>query len=317
MPLDLKRKPDCIQNKTEDSIEKKNTKSNICFSTTNPQYSFDRIVLNSRQIKDIEDVIAYDKYRDYMMNNWGMKQLFPDRNGLAVNLYGASGTGKTMVAHAIADKLSKRIVIVNYAEIESKYVGETSKNLVSLFDFAQKEDALLLFDEADALLSRRVTNMSTSADVSVNQTKSVLLNVLNEYNGYVIFTTNYISNYDAAFLRRIPFQIKFDLPDEQQRASIWKKYMSTGIPYEFNIEQIAHKYEGLSGSDIANSVWIAALESLTKRKLMIGEEEIEYAIKRIIEAKNENRGIEKDFKIVSARDVEEDYAMRQIERRNG
>ena len=93
--------------------------------------------------------------------------------------------------------------------------------------------------------------------------------------------------------------------------------MSTGIPYEFNIEQIAHKYEGLSGSDIANSVWIAALESLTKRKLMIGEEEIEYAIKRIIEAKNENRGIEKDFKIVSTRDVEEDYALSRIERRNG
>lgn len=89
-----------------------------------------------------------------------------------------------MCAHAIAKELNKKIICVNYADIESKYVGETSKNLTSLFDYAKENDFVIFFDEADALLSKRVTNMSSSTDVSVNQTRSVLLTFVNDSLGH-------------------------------------------------------------------------------------------------------------------------------------
>ena len=95
-----------------------------------------------------------------------------------------AGTGKTMAAHAIANALHKEMICVNYADIESKYVGETSKNLTNLFHTASEKDIIIFFDEADALLSKRVTNMSSSTDVSVNQTRSVLLTLLNDYEAW-------------------------------------------------------------------------------------------------------------------------------------
>lgn len=100
---------------------------------------------------------------------------------IAINLYGLPGTGKTMAAHAIASALKRPMFAVNYADIESKYVGETSKNLTRLFKEAELIDAIIFFDEADAMLSRRVTNMSNSTDVSVNQTRSVLLTLMNNW----------------------------------------------------------------------------------------------------------------------------------------
>lgn len=101
-----------------------------------------------------------------------------------------------MAAHAIANALGKRMLPVDYAEIESKYVGETAKNLTALFRVAAEHEAIIFFDEADALLSKRVSNMSSATDVSVNQTRSVLLTLLNDYKGIVLFATNYIHNYD-------------------------------------------------------------------------------------------------------------------------
>ena len=87
------------------------------------------------------------------------------------------------------------------------YVGETSKNLSFLFQTATEQDAVIFFDEADALLSKRVTNMTSATDVSVNQNRSVLLNLLNQYHGVILFATNFIQNFDAAFLRRIKYHI--------------------------------------------------------------------------------------------------------------
>lgn len=140
------------------------------------------------------------------------------------------GTGKTMAAHAIAHQLGRKLLPVSYAQIESKYVGETAKNLTAMFRFARETKALLFFDEADALLSRRVTNMSNSTDVSVNQTRSVLLLLLGEFDDLVLFATNFLSNYDPAFLRRILAHIRFDLSDEDSRAKLWQRYIPPQMP---------------------------------------------------------------------------------------
>lgn len=296
----------------------KNEKALMEFLVQDPYYSFDDIILDSSQFEDIKVAIAYEKHKDLLMNVWGMRELYPQHKGLMINLYGEPGTGKTMAAHAIAKALNKKIIVVNYAEIESKYVGETAKNLVKLFKEAVERDAVLLFDEADALLSKRVTNMTSSNDVSVNQTKSVLLNILNDHSGIVVFTTNFISNYDYAFLRRIPFQVRFDLPNEEQRKQIWKRYLSTGIPYQCNITELARRYGNISGSDISNAVWIAALGTAERGGERVSEERIVSAIEKIIKAKMDNGSIvmeKEDERIVSVREVSEEYALSQIKKK--
>lgn len=318
MPLDYKLNRTGLERAPEqEKITKqiKNEKNIVEFLPQTPKYSFDDIILDGIQYEDIKSAIAYEKHKVLLMDVWGMRKLYPERRGLMINLYGQPGTGKTMAAHAIATALGKKIIVVNYAEIESKYVGETSKNLVKLFKRAEEEDAVLLFDEADALLSKRVTNMISSNDVSVNQTKSVLLNILNDYSGIVVFTTNFVSNYDYAFMRRIPFQIRFDLPNEEQRKKIWQRYMSTGIPHQFEIDRLAKEYENVSGSDISNAVWAAALGAAEGGEERLSEDRVVSAIEKIIKAKvdNKNTNTKKEpERVVSVREVSEEYALSQI-----
>lgn len=96
--------------------------------------------------------------------------------------------------------------------------------------------------------------MHTSSDVSVNQTKSVLLNTLDSYTGVCIFTTNFIRNYDPAFMRRISQHIYFPLPDLEQRKRLWEYYLVPSLPYNADIQLLAEMYSAISGADIANSV---------------------------------------------------------------
>ena len=142
-----------------------------------PKYTLDDLILDAETTAQLLDVISYFKNRELLFQCWGLSEKFFSQSSMAVNLYGPPGTGKTVAAHAIVHELQSKMICVDYAEIESKYVGETSKNLTRLFQLAEKEGAIIFFDEADALLSKRVTNMTSATDVSVNQTRSVLLNL--------------------------------------------------------------------------------------------------------------------------------------------
>ena len=150
--------------------EEKNLKREEKYILTDAKYTFEDIVLPEKVKDEIENVIALNKYKKLIFETWGLDSVFKMSRNISINLYGYSGTGKSMTANAIAAALNKKILMVNFSEIESKYVGETSKNLVDLFKYAEKSDAVILFDEADALLSKRVTMMNSATDVSVNQT---------------------------------------------------------------------------------------------------------------------------------------------------
>ena len=195
-----------------------------------------------------------------------------------------------MAAHAIACELGMRMLIVNYADIESKYVGETSKNIYRLFEQAKDNNLMILFDEADALLSKRVTDMHNATDVSVNQTRSVLLTLLDTFEGVVVFTTNFITNFDPAFMRRIPNHIRFDSPDYQMRKKLLQHYLTNTVPNSINLDDIALKYEGLTGSDIANALVSSALKSARKGVEVLDQATYELALNKIITAKGDNKG---------------------------
>ena len=170
-------------------------KEEAVFVPVEPKFTFDDLVLPEHVREEVMNVIVFE--------DWGLGKTHKYSKQIGINLWGEPGTGKTMAAHAIANHLGRKILIVNYADIESKYVGETPKNIRRVFEVGKATGSILFFDEADAILSRRVTNMSSATDVSVNQTRSVMLMLMNEYQDFIIFATNFISNFDPAFMRRI------------------------------------------------------------------------------------------------------------------
>ena len=266
-----------------------------------PKYSLDDIIMPERVKEEILDVVAYEENAHLVFEIWGFKKTHFKAKRIGINLYGEPGTGKTMAAHAIAKELGRKILIVNYADIESKYVGETPKNIRKVFEAAKETKSIIFFDEADAILSKRVTNMTQAVDVSVNQTRSVMLMQMNEYEDYIIFATNFIENYDPAFMRRIAVHIKFELPDYLSRVKLWRKYIPEEVPNNIEVERLAERYEEVSGSDIANAMLNAAFKAARQNATMLSEKYVEEAIEAIIRSKEANK------KVTTREITEEEY----------
>lgn len=274
-----------------------------------PRHTLSDLILPAQTSTQLLDVISFFQNRELLFDKWGLGKHFSVQKGLAVNLYGPPGTGKTVAAHALADALNFPMICVDYAEIESKYVGETSKNLSGLFKLASEKNAVIFFDEADALLSKRVTNMTSATDVSVNQTRSVLLNLLNDYQGIIIFATNFIQNFDTAFLRRIKYHIRFYLPDVVLREKLWRMYIPDRMPCYVDFAALAKKYDGISGSDIANAVLTAAVQAARFGEESVSQQRFEEAIQSCIDVKQANEG---GKIIVSKRTLSEEEARQKL-----
>ena len=298
-----------INTKPKISEDLNKEKKKVSFEPMRPKYSFEEVILNEYEKERVLDSLCYNEHHELVFNNWGLNSTHKMSKKFGINLYGPPGTGKTMIAHAIAKHLKRNLIQIDYSEIESKYVGETSKNLVSAFAKAKETKSILLFDEADAILSRRVSSMTNATDVSVNQTRSVLLTLMNDYDGLIIFTTNFIENYDPAFMRRILAHIEFELPDILCRQRLWKKYIPESLPSKAEIKELAEISETLSGSDISNCVLKAAMSAARQNSESILIEHFEKSIKEVINSKNANS---KSNTKIEKKSVSETYVESQI-----
>lgn len=277
----------------------KNQQLEMIFVPEEPKYSLDDIILPNSIKEQILDVADYAQNSKIVYEQWGLEKTHKYSKRIGINLYGAPGTGKTMAAHALAKYLGRKILIVNYADIESKYVGETPKNIRKIFEVAKETNSILFFDEADAILSKRVTNMTGATDVSVNQTRSVMLMLMNDYQDFIIFATNFIENFDPAFMRRISMHIKFELPDFECRKKLWNLYIPNIMPNNIDIDEIAEKYEGLSGSDISNAVLMGAFKAARQHDSLVDKKYIFEMVEGILASKSANQGISIKSKVVS------------------
>ena len=287
----------------------KNQQLEMIFVPEETKYSLDDIILPNSIKEQILDVADYAQNSKIVYEQWGLEKTHKYSKRIGINLYGAPGTGKTMAAHALAKYLGRKILIVNYADIESKYVGETPKNIRKVFEVAKETNSILFFDEADAILSKRVTNMTGAVDVSVNQTRSVMLMIMNDYQDFIIFATNFIENFDPAFMRRISMHIKFDLPDFECRKKLWNLYIPDIMPNNINIEEIAKKYEGLSGSDISNAILMGAFKAARQKENFVDEKYIFEMVESILASKKANQ---KNNITVEKRPVSEEYVRKQM-----
>jgi len=174
---------------------------------------------------------------------------------------GGSGTGKTMAAEVIASELHLNLFKIDLAGVVSKYIGETEKNLDRIFAAAASADAILFFDEADALFGKR-SEVRDSHDRYANLEISYLLQKMEEYEGAAILATNLKQNMDEAFVRRLAFTIAFPFPDAASRAQIWSKVCPSELPLaaEVDFDSLAEHFP-LTGGNIRNIVLAAAFEA--------------------------------------------------------
>lgn len=236
------------------------------FTPENPRRTLDEVILPAEVRARIEAVIHRVKNHKKLYEEWGLEEIDPYGKKVALNFFGPPGTGKSLCAEAIANYMGKMLIRVNYAEIESKYVGDTPKNITAAFRKAHATDSVLFFDEADSILGRRLTSVTQSADHGVNVSRSVMLTQLDQFDGIVLFATNLAKNYDEAFVRRIMAHVEIKLPDFECRKRIWKKHFPARLPVAecFDIEVLAKKSEGLSGGDIKNIVINAASHAVLR-----------------------------------------------------
>lgn len=241
-------------------------KTETQFKAEPPRRNLDQLIVSEVTRTHILSMVAKIRYHQKLYQEWNLQSLDPYGGRTAINLYGPPGTGKSFCAEAIAAELKKDIIRVNYAELESKYVGETSKNITAAFASAKAAKAVLFFDEADSILGRRLTNVTQSADYSVNISRSVMLLELDRFEGTTIFATNLFRNYDGAFIRRILGHIEMPLPDLDCRRRLWELHLLPTIPGAQMLDplDLAEQSEGLAGGDILNVVILAASNAVAR-----------------------------------------------------
>ena len=231
-----------------------------------PHYTLDQVYLGEEEKKQILTVLNIKKHEEKMYKDWGFEETAIKNRSVVFNFFGEPGTGKSMAAEAVGKYLGKKIYSINYAELESKYVGQTPKNIKKAFEKASQDDAVLVFEEADSFLGKRLTDISQSADYGVNITRSVMLLELEKFEGVVIFTTNLLNNYDEAFKRRILASVEFKMPDEAGRKAIFDVHMPKKMPLEegLNSEVLAKEFTDVSGADIKDIIFMAAVTALER-----------------------------------------------------
>ena len=276
--------------KREDNSQKEEKQADL-FEVIEPKLSLNDLVLSEKIKKRILSNVNLIKHRDVFLIEFGFADIpgLSNKLPLSLNLVGESGVGKTAIAEAIARILGKLLMVVDLAELQSKYPGDTEKNIKKIFEQATDQDVVLLFDEADPVLGKRV-EVRQSYDNSVNNARSVMLLELSKFDGVVLFTTNLASNYDPAFRRRILDHIEIPKPDEEARALILEKHTPTKLPgrEQLDFRLLASKSEGFSGSDMAEVIKKAALKLLDEvaqgsPEIMISNEDCLEAIEEIKE----------------------------------
>ena len=242
------------------------TPTRALVESVEPRRTFDDVVLPATTLRALNHALALVRKHDLIFHQWGLAERHSTGLGLAFHFAGPPGTGKTICAEALAYALGKRLLVVRYAELESRWVGQTSKHVANVFRTAEREDAVLFFDEADAIAGRRFTSMSAAYEREANAIVNVLLHELETFPGVVIFATNLAANMDPAFERRIRTHILFEMPNEDERERIWRVQLharKTPLADDVDFRQLAEAYPR-SGGDIKNAVLKAAQIATTE-----------------------------------------------------
>jgi AAA+ superfamily predicted ATPase len=242
-------------------------------------YRWDDIVLPPDQVGQLREVCIQVRNRRTVLETWGFDKRLAMGKGVNVLFAGQSGTGKTMAAEIIAAELGLELYKVDLSTMVSKYIGETEKNLDRVFTAAREANAILFFDEADAIFGKR-SEVKDAHDRYANIEVGYLLQKMEEYDGVVILATNLRKNLDDAFIRRLHVAIDFPFPEEPDRLRIWRGVFPPDAPLQDDVDVtfLAKQFK-MAGGNIRNvallSAYLAAEDGVE-----IGMVHIVRAIKR-------------------------------------
>ncbi|MCL3859708.1 ATP-binding protein [Actinotalea sp. K2] len=238
--------------------------------TSGAPASLDDLVLPVRTRREVERLIGWARDRDEVMALGELQGKGGKGTGIAALFSGSPGTGKTLAAHVVADALGMDLFQVDLSSVVDKYIGETEKNLERIFTQAEALNAVLFFDEADALFGSR-SSVSDSRDRYANQEVSYLLQRMEASEGITVLATNLRGNLDPAFARRLHFMVHFPDPDEATRRKLWQHHLDqlpgTDPDDPMDVDFLAGSLE-VAGGDIRNIVLAAAYDAVAERRLV-------------------------------------------------
>ncbi len=257
-----------------------------------PHHCLDKLILHPEVKADIHAGLRALEVRADLDRIWNLNSIQPQQGRCILNFYGPPGTGKTRAALGIALRLGKPLYQVDYSTVISKYLGDTAKHIKATFAAAREHGAVLFFDEADSLLSKRVST-GESCSTSINQNRNCLMQELDRFDGVVIVTTNLFENYDPALLRRIQRHIKFRVPDASMRRELFALHLPNPDRVQADYAVLAELSRGLSGGDILN-VCVNAIHTgstdANPERWVVTQGMIEAEIAKVKKAKAEHRG---------------------------
>jgi ATP-dependent 26S proteasome regulatory subunit len=222
-----------------------------------PVYTWDDIVLPTDSLTQLREICAWVANRQHVLGEWGFGRKLSLGKGVNALFAGPTGTGKTMAAELIANELGLDLYKIDLSSVVSKYIGETEQNLDRIFTAAENANAILFFDEADALFGKR-SEVRDSHDRYANIEIAYLLQKMEQYEGIAILATNLRQNMDEAFIRRLQFIVEFPFPDESHRYHIWQRHFPPEAPQEEGIDCTFLARLRLAGGNIKNIVLSAA-----------------------------------------------------------
>ena len=209
-----------------------------------PAFALDDLVLEPDARRKLDELVAHVALQHVVLDDWGFRRRLPRGQGVAALFAGPPGTGKTMAAEAVAAALGQDLFRIDLSAVVSKYIGETEKNLATAFREAERAGAVLLFDEADALFGKR-TEVRDAHDRYANLEVNYLLQRVETFTGLVILATNRGAAIDDAFLRRLRFSIRFEVPDRDLRRELWRR----AFPREAALARLP--WESLAEAELA------------------------------------------------------------------
>lgn len=245
----------------------------------NPSRSRDDIILPKDQMEILREICNYVKHQPVVLDDWGFGEKLVQSKGLNVLFAGPSGTGKTMAAEILAGELGLDLYRIDLATVVSKYIGETEKNLNRIFREAEYSNAVLFFDEADAIFGKR-SEVRDSHDRYANIEISYLLQKMEAYDGIAILATNLRKNLDQAFLRRMHFTVEFPMPEGEDRLKIWRLCFPAAAPLakDIDLKFLAKRFK-ISGGNIKN-IAVASAFHAAENGGKIGMTNLIHATKR-------------------------------------
>lgn len=218
-----------------------------------PKIDFESVIIEDHKRLQIVEALEQIHQSDLIFKTWGFEKVMEKGRGVPMLFYGLPGTGKTLMAQAIAEKLDCELKITTVADIESSEPGQAERNIRDIFKYAEGKKVVLLFDECDPLIFDRTT-LGAILSAQVNE----LLSCLEKFDGVTIFTTNRVETLDEAVNRRLALKLEFSMPDLKQRIEIWKRMIPDECPLAEDVDFTRLAEVEIAGGYIKNSVLRAA-----------------------------------------------------------